>query len=312
MRGLGLLGVLLLISSCTPYVHSAVIPKSHDSIEFVKKGSFLFSEEEERFIAQEARTLGIPIPDREEIKRYVHHFLKNRQQLEKTLQRANYYMPIIKPIVESYGMPNELALLPVIESAFNPFAVSRSGAAGLWQFIPSTAKRYSLRVDNVVDERFDVVKSTHAAMQYLRDLYGMFGSWELALASYNCGEGCVQRRTGGLDFWGMQDFLPTETRNYVPAFFAVLLLNRYPEKYGLNTKVEGINLAVKEVRQDTTTDRIRATNNLNEAVFRDLNPHIKGGVVPSGVYVYLPREEGKNYKTKTFTLENGAKLIIKE
>jgi len=303
VKGLGILGVIILISSCTPQVYEASIAKNKDSVKVVKKGNFFFSEEEEIYIATEAKILEIPIPDREEIRKYVNYFLRNRQQFEKTLQRANYYMPLIKPIVESYKMPVELSLLPVIESTFNPFAVSRSGAAGLWQFIPSTARRYGLRVDESVDERFDIVKSTHAAMKYLRDLYSMFGSWELALASYNCGENCVQRRTGGFNFWDTKTMLPSETQNYVPAFFAVLLLTRFPEKYNLNVKVDGINVVVKELKQDTQTERVLRTLDIDPPVFKDLNPHVKGDKIPSDTYIYIPKQ------TRALT-DNKPKIII--
>ena len=305
MRGVGILTILLFISSCTPHVYNAVMPRGQGKVDVVQKGRFVFSEEEERFIAQEAQALGIPIPDREEIKRYIDYFLRNKSQFEKTLQRANYYLPIIKPIVESYNLPSEISLLPVIESAFNPFAVSRSGAAGLWQLIPSTARRYGLRVDNMVDERFDIVKSTHAAMQYLSDLYRMFGNWELALASYNCGENCVQRRTGGFNFWETKEFLPQETRNYVPAFFAVLLLSRYPEKYNLSVRVDDLYTpVVKQVRQDTTVHKLVSAGGIKESTFKDLNPHIKGDTVPAKTYIYLPKEK--------VVSEKGVKLIIIE
>ncbi len=241
-----------LLCSCTPTIKQAVMPKSRDSIQLVKKGSFTFSEEEEKFIYQEAKNFGIPVPDREEIKRYVWYFLQNKQYLERTFQRAEYYLPLIKPIIEKSGLPSELVWLPVIESGFNPLAVSRSGAAGLWQFIPSTARRYGLRVDDQVDERFDVIKSTEAAVRYLKDLYNMFGSWELALAAYNCGENCVKTRTAGVDFWITKDTLPIETRNYVPAFFAVLLLVRDPTKYGIS---------VPEVKQAKAEDTSANTVN---------------------------------------------------
>lgn len=219
-------------------------------------------------------------------------------------------MPLIKPIVRKHGLPEELALLPVIESAFNNFAVSRSGAAGLWQFIPSTARRYGLRVDQFVDERFDVLKATDAAMRYLKDLYSMFGNWELALASYNCGENCVARRTGGIDFWATQRFLPEETRNYVPAFFAVLLLARDPEKYGLSVKVEGLSVDRKLVERDTAVEEVLSEKNVRENIFRDLNPHIRTGIIPAGTYVYIPREH--NMEERVERLPNGAKLIIRE
>jgi len=210
------------------------------------------------------------------------YFLQNKPYFERTLERAKEYLPIIKPIIEESGLPIELAYLPIIESAFNPYAVSRSGAAGLWQFIPSTARRYGLRVDESVDERFDVVKSTYAAVRYLKDLYDMFGSWELALAAYNCGENCVKSRTAGVDFWITKDRLPEETRNYVPAFFAVLLILRDPVKYGLSPSYALLELEPKKEEKVTP-----------QKVIRVEYPKVS------------PRE-------RILTLENGAKLVIRE
>ncbi len=310
-KGILFLGLLsTVLSSCTPIVRQVTMPKADNQVSLVQKGSFYFTEEEEKFIREEAKALGIPIPDREEIKKFMDYYLSNRRFFELTLQRANYYMPLIKPIVRKHGLPEEIALLPVIESAFNNFAVSRSGAAGLWQFIPSTARRYGLRVDQFVDERFDVLKATDAAMRYLKDLYSMFGNWELALASYNCGENCVARRTGGIDFWATQRFLPEETRNYVPAFFAVLLLARDPERYGLSVKVEGISTDRKLVERDTLVEEILTRKNLSASTFRDLNPHIRSKVIPAGTYVYIPKEH--NTEEKVERLPNGAKIIIRE
>ncbi len=310
-KGILFLGLLsTVLSSCTPIVRQVTMPKVDNQVSLVQKGSFYFTEEEEKFIREEAKALGIPIPDREEIKKFMDYYLSNRRFFELTLQRANYYMPLIKPIVRKHGLPEELALLPVIESAFNNHAVSRSGAAGLWQFIPSTARRYGLRVDQFVDERFDVLKATDAAMRYLKDLYSMFGNWELAIASYNCGENCVVRRTGGIDFWATQRFLPEETRNYVPAFFAVLLLARDPEMYGLSVKVEGISTDRKLVERDTLVEEILTRKNLSASTFRDLNPHIRSEVIPVGTYVYIPKEH--NTEEKVERLSNGAKLIIRE
>ncbi|MCS7262014.1 MAG: lytic transglycosylase domain-containing protein [Aquificaceae bacterium] len=308
----GILFVVGLLSACTPVVRQAVLPKADNQVSVVQKGSHYFSEEEERFIQKEAQTFGIPVPDREEIRRFVDYYLSNRRSFELALQRANYYMPVILPIVQRHGLPEEIALLPVIESAFNNMAVSRSGAAGLWQFIPSTARRYGLRVDSYVDERFDVVKATDAAMRYLKDLYAYFGNWELALASYNCGENCVARRTGGLDFWSTQRFLPEETRNYVPAFFAVLLLARNPEKYGLSTRVLGISVVHKVLEKETPTEELISKTGIKDSLFRNLNPHIKKNLIPAGTMVYLPREEVRESRERVERLPNGAKLIIRE
>ncbi len=309
-------GFLLLsflsIFSCTPTVRQAIIPGANHQLSVVQRGNLYFSEEEEKFIQKEAQTFGIPIPDREEIRRFINYYLSNKQSFEAALQRARYYMPIIRPILQKYGLPEELAFLPVIESGFNNFAVSRSGAAGLWQLMPSTARRYGLRVDQYVDERFDIVKATEAAARYLKDLYSMFGNWELALASYNCGENCVVRRTGGVDFWISQRFLPEETRNYVPAFFAVLLLASNPEKYGLSVNVEGISVARKLLEKDTPVEEFVEKSGLKESLFKDLNPHIKGGIIPAGTFVYLPKESKEFGRERVERLPNGAKLIIRE
>ncbi len=322
MRGKRVIYLLMVlpILSCTPTVREAVMPEVE--VEIVKRGNFYFSEEEERYILKEAKKFGIEVPDRKEIKRFIRFYLSRKRSIESALRRAKLYEPYIKPVLSKYGLPSELALLPVIESSFNPFAVSRSGAAGIWQFMPATARRYGLRVGSLVDERFDVQKSTEAAAKYLRDLYDMFGNWELALAAYNCGEGCVQRRTGGRDFWITQAKLPAETRNYVPSFFAVLLLARDPQKYGL--KVEPWDMEVERilVERRTSVGEIVRRYGISESSFRDANLHLKGNVIPAGTYVYIPKtiHRAKNISvaprdesfTRVITLENGAKVYIKD
>src|SRR5476649_104080 len=148
------------------------------------------------------------------------------EYIKRFVDRGSRYLHYIVEQVEKRGMPMEIALLPVVESAFDPKAYSRSKASVLWQFIPSTGKNYGLSQDWWKDNRRDVVAATDAALNYLERLHGMFGSWELALAAYNCGEGCVtraiavnQRRGLPTDYSSLN--LPPETRNYVPKLFAV-------------------------------------------------------------------------------------------
>ncbi len=284
--------LIIFITSCTPAVRQALLPKSANEIHIVKEGSFYLTPEEEKFIEEEAKHLGINVPDRSEIRKFLNYYLKNKRHLREVFQRAQLYLPIIKPILREYGLPEELAYLPVIESGFNPFAVSPSGAVGLWQFMEFTARKYGLRIDRFVDERRDVIKSTHAAAKYLKDLYEEFGNWELALAAYNCGEGCVRRKTGGRDFWITKRNLPPETRKYVPAFFAILLIARDMERYGvkLPEKLE-IDISNKRVSEMITVEEILDMFDISESVFRDMNPHIKGDFIPPGTFVYLPEED---------------------
>jgi len=307
---------LTFVCACTPKVREVSLKRG--DVIVVKKGQFFFTEEEREFIREEAQRLGIDIPDKKEIREHLEHLLRDRRSLEIALRRANLYMPYIKPVLRDYGLPEELALLPLIESGFNPFAVSRSGAGGIWQLMPFTARKYGLRVNEEIDERFDLLKSTHAAARYLRDLYRMFGNWELALAAYNCGEGCVRRRTGGSDFWRRKSFLPEQTRKYVPKFFAALLIARSPERYGLRIKTDTLRIERRVVSKRENLGKLISELGLRESTFRDMNPHLKGNHVPPGSYMYLPQREPVSESpvpegdTQVIVLDNGAVLYIKK
>ena len=159
---------------------------------------------------------------------------KNRSLVAYMLGMSEFYMPIIEEEIDKAGIPHELKYLPIIESALNPKAVSRANAKGLWQFMFSTAKIYGLKSNNYIDERFDPIKSTKAAVRYLADLYKLFGKWELAIAAYNCGPGNVKkaivRSDGKTDFWDIYYYLPRETRGYLPMFIAANYIMTYHEK----------------------------------------------------------------------------------
>ena len=162
------------------------------------------------------------------------------EYIKRFVDRGSRYLHYIVEQVEKRGMPTEIALLPVIESAFTPRAASRAKASGLWQFIPSTGKKFGLTQDWWHDNRNDIVAATDAALNYLQRLYDMFGSWELALAAYNCGEGCVsraiaynQKRGLATDFLSLSK-LPNETKNYVPRLIAVKNIVLAPVSYGID------------------------------------------------------------------------------
>jgi membrane-bound lytic murein transglycosylase D len=159
---------------------------------------------------------------------------RRRDQVSYMLALGEYYFPMFEEALDREGMPLELKYLPVIESALNPTAVSRVGATGLWQFMLKTGKGYGLEVNSLVDERRDPYKSTQAAVKYLKDLYTIYGDWNLVIAAYNCGPGNVNKaiaRSGGKrDYWEIYNRLPRETRGYVPAFIAAnYIMNHYAD-----------------------------------------------------------------------------------
>lgn len=183
---------------------------------------------------------------------------KNRSLVAYMLGMSEFYMPIIEEEIDHAGIPQELKYLPIIESALNPKAVSRANAKGLWQFMFSTAKLYGLKANNYIDERFDPIKSTKAAVRYLADLYKLFGKWELAIAAYNCGPGNVKKaivRSGGkTDFWDIYYFLPRETRGYLPMFIAANYIMTFHNEHGIKPL---------EPKMTITTDTIVVSKNLH-------------------------------------------------
>lgn len=162
---------------------------------------------------------------------------RGRPHMEKYLQRSTRYLPLMRATLKANGLPEDLVYIPLIESGFSPRAKSHAGAVGYWQFIRGTGRRYGLLIDQMVDERQDAIKSSVAAAQYFKGLYNLFGSWYLAIASYNVGENRIQRAVMThltRSFWELahRRALPRETVDYVPKFIAACMIAREPEKYG--------------------------------------------------------------------------------
>ncbi len=209
---------------------------------------------------------------------------------------SKYYFPIFENILDSYGVPSELKYLVVIESAFNPKAVSKAGATGLWQFMYSTGRIYDLKVNSIIDDRQDVIKSTVAAAKYLKDLYSIYHDWSLVLAAYNCGPGNVNKamkRSGKKDFWDIYSFLPKETRNYVPAFIAATYAMNYADKHRiypqeLSRPLDLINDTVI-VSKDIYFGQIEKVMGISVEQLESMNPQYKMSYIPGSLGNYALR-----------------------
>ena len=209
-----------------------------------------------------------------------------RRSVSFFLGAANFYLPIFEEALEAYQMPLELKYLPVIESALNPTAVSRVGATGLWQFMLTTGKAYGLEVNSLVDERRDPVKASYAAARYLRDLYRIFGDWNLVIAAYNCGPENINkaiRRSGGeTDYWKIYPYLPRETRGYVPAFIAAnYVMNYYCEHNicPMNSQLPAKTDTVV-VNQNVNFSQLVSVCGFDLQMLRSLNPEYRRDIVP--------------------------------
>lgn len=222
------------------------------------------------------------------------------------LASMNFYRPIFEDALERYGLPYELEFLPVIESSLRPSATSPVGAAGLWQFMPSTGKHYGLVINTLVDERRDPIKSTDAACRYLRDLYNRFGDWSLAIAGYNCGEGAVQRamaRAGGKEgksFWDIYNYLPKETRGYVPAFIAATYIMNYYCEHGITPMTASLPESADTVvvRKDVRLSRVAAECGVSVEQIKALNPQFRQDIVPANYAIMLPEEAAVTFASK--------------
>lgn len=232
---------------------------------------------------------------------YIEFFTTKRGHsiFQAWLNQAGPYIPFVKDILREEGIPEDLALLPLIESGFNVNARSPKQATGMWQFMASTGAMYGLKVNKWVDERRDPVKSTRAAARHLKDLYNTFGTWPLALASYNAGSGKVKRaieRTGSTDFWEIEDTkaLKPETQNYVPKFMAAVILAKNPDDFGFTiTEGPAIKYDVIEVPGGIDLNSITKISDADYEALRKLNPELKSQITPSvEIYYTLRVPEG--------------------
>ena len=218
---------------------------------------------------------------------FIQYFtVRNREYMKMVLARKEQYFPMYEETMKDYGMPVEIQHLSIIESGLDPKIKSHMGAMGLWQFMPATGREYGMEVNPDIDDRMDPEKSTKAAAKYLKALYKMFGNWEVALAAYNCGPGNVRkaiRHSGGKNtFWGIYDYLPKETRSYVPQFQAMLYILNHLEEHNLHLEEPSYPMEYEQLNFDKTF-QLKTLASLTEVCLKDLeklNPSIKQGRIP--------------------------------
>lgn len=267
----------------------------------------------------------IPLNFNNNVRAFIDYFtIRNREYTKSVIEKRDRFFPIFEEILAENDMPDELKYLSVVESGLRANAISRVGAGGLWQFMPSTGKMYRLQQSWYIDERMDPYKATQAACKYLKELYNMFDDWELALAAYNTGPGNVRRaiRRSGYkkSFWEIYRYLPRETRSYLPQFVAVL--------YTLN-HLDEHNFVEHELAMEYNPehDTIHVSNYFHLQTFADqlnlcvedlitLNPQIIRGAIPEGTKAY-PLKVPQDLKvhidsSRAFLLDTASKVGKKE
>lgn len=224
-----------------------------------------------------------------------------KEKFSLWLSRSGRYMEMMKEILKGENIPEEIVFIPLIESGFNPYACSPARAVGYWQFIASTAKKYGLKINWWMDERRDPVKSTVAAANYFKDLYEMFGSWNLAMAAYNAGEGKILKainKTNTDDYWSLLDtkYIRSETKDYVPKFIAASMIANSPEDFGFQELEYHSPLNYDEVAIQSPLD-LQVVADCAETtleVIKELNPELRRWCTPPDVSEYTLRvPEGK-------------------
>src|SRR5690554_2995783 len=261
-------------------------------------------------------------------------FLKNRKKTyERLMALSDYYFPLFEEKLAKYHIPLELKYLAIVESALNPRAISRMGASGLWQFMLPTGRAYNLNVNSYVDERYDPIKATEAACQYLSSLYNMYGDWDLALAAYNAGPGNVNkaiRRSGGkTNYWNIRKNLPRETQGYLPAFLATMYIFEYHKEHNIQPQrshIARIETDTVMVKRQMSFTQVSDLLDVTVEELRFLNPSYKLDIIPfmsdkphylrlpldkvgifvaneAAIYAYIDIENSKKEKVIPFTEE---------
>lgn len=235
----------------------------------------------------------IEMPYNSVVKQYIEMYANKKPELvEKMLGMSLYYMPIFENALEKHQVPQELKYLPIVESALNPNAVSKAGAGGLWQFMPSTAVGEGLEVNSLVDERRDPIASSDAAAAYLKKLYTIYNDWTLAIAAYNCGPGnvnkAIKKAGDKKDYWEIYFFLPAETRGYVPAFIAANYIMTYFPEHGISHALARRPMVTDTVHINKRVHFQQIADVLDVPIdeIRVLNPQFRADIVPGNIRPY--------------------------
>lgn len=257
------------------------------------------------------------------VRNFINQYLNGRwSSLSSVVALSKYYFPIIEEELHASGLPLELRYLPIIESNLSIRATSRMGAVGLWQFMPATGKNLGLEINSLVDERCDVLKSTRAACKFLAYLYKVYGDWTLAIAAYNCGPGNVNRalaRAGESckTFWDIYDFLPRETRGYVPKYIAAAYAYTYHQAHNITPKATPDCIATDTVTINRVMHlgQVASTLNIPIETLRDLNPQYKLDIIPATKRSYalrLPTRYTSEFVLNEKEIHSKDSLYLKE
>ena len=255
----------------------------------------------------------IPIVTNKKVEQFIKYFqTKGKKQFEIYLSRYAVYNDMIQNIIKEYSLPEELVYLAMIESGLNPKAYSRANASGMWQFIYSTGIQYNLNRNWYMDERRDPEKATHAACQYLTDLYEQFDNWYLALAAYNAGSGRItraQRLHQTSDFWQLHS-LPRETRNYVPFFLAASIIGKDPQKYGFNVpQNDPLRYDIVEIEKSGDLSVLAQSAGISLSTLQKYNPELRQSATPATAYnLKLPIGKKDQFEKKYAALPDSKRF----
>ena len=269
---------LIYDTDCT---NSAVIPQFSDSVYIDR--------------LQRMPTI-MEMPYNAIVREYIDRYaVKLRNQVSVMLAANNFYMPLFEEALDAYDLPLELKYLPIIESALKPTARSRAGALGLWQFMLKTGRLYGLESNSLVDDRLDPIKATWAAARYLREMYDIYQDWHLVIAAYNCGPGNVNkaiRRAGGAtDYWSIYNYLPRETRGYVPAFIAANYIMTYYCHHNIcpmNTEIIPPTDTL-QISRELHLQQVADVCDITIDELKSLNPQYKRNIIPGNTKPYSLR-----------------------
>jgi membrane-bound lytic murein transglycosylase D len=261
----------------TPWLPTQLKPPSEDVVQLDE------SDED----TPEEKSYLIPLMLTDSVENHLEYFkTRGHDVFQRWLDRSVRYIPLMKNIFHEKNLPEDLVYVAMIESGFNPYAVSWAKAVGPWQFMEATGKLYGLKIDWWIDERKDPIKSTYAAAEHLKDLHNLFGSWPLALASYNAGAGKVQRavlRTRSDDFWDLKAsrYIRKETKNYVPKYMAAMIIAKNPESYGFTiANYEPYNFDEVTIEECSDLRLIARCADCTYEEIKELNPELRRWVTP--------------------------------